>query len=52
MVAHLVMNIIVQLAMRPNKVAPYMLRTIEDIYGLRPYLGGSATAKDITNIWQ
>ena len=29
-----------------------LLRTIEDMYGLRPYLGGSATAKDITDIWK
>lgn len=29
-----------------------LLRTIEDMYGLHPYLGGSATARDITDIWQ
>jgi len=29
-----------------------LLRTIEDMYGLRPYLGGSANAKDINDIWK
>lgn len=32
---------------------PYdLLRTIEDMYNLQPYLGGSAKAKDITGIWK
>lgn len=29
-----------------------LLRTIEDMYKLGPYLGGSANAKDILDIWQ
>jgi hypothetical protein len=30
-----------------------LLRTIEDMYLLSPpYLGGSRTARDITDIWQ
>ena len=29
-----------------------LLRTIEDMYGLSPYLGGSANARDITGIWK
>ncbi len=29
-----------------------LLRTIQDMYSLRPYLGGNATARDITDIWK